>query len=304
MSTGVLSKTAGDLIRDSLRAATISGIELPISNSDFVQGQNALNDILANFQTKQIHLWSETEATIPMNIDQQKYKFGTDPAFTDYIYTTAIAANSGATVLDVLSTIGMTTGDNIGIELSTGVRQWLILTVVDANTVSLSAPLAAAVNTLASVYSYTVGIDQPVRILSIRFANNEGDVDITTNKISRDEYYNQTTKSTSGMVNTWYFSRQLNYGELNVWPVANNCRNILHITFIKPQYVPEDQSENILIPPEWYIALKWRLAADLALIYGVDANRQMIMEQKAAIYIGDAMGTDNEFSSFSFVPGK
>lgn len=35
MSTGVYAKTAGDLIRDALRAATISGISLPVQSEDF-----------------------------------------------------------------------------------------------------------------------------------------------------------------------------------------------------------------------------------------------------------------------------
>jgi hypothetical protein len=41
MSTGVYAKTAGDLIRDALRAATITGISLPVDASDFAQGETA-----------------------------------------------------------------------------------------------------------------------------------------------------------------------------------------------------------------------------------------------------------------------
>ncbi len=81
MSTGVYAKTAGDLIRDALRAATISGIALPVQSEDFVQGESALNDILMSLQTEQIHVWAQTEALIPLNPDQTKYVFGTDHAF-------------------------------------------------------------------------------------------------------------------------------------------------------------------------------------------------------------------------------
>ena len=92
MSTGVYAKTAGDLIRDALRAATISGISLPVQSEDFVQGESALNDILMSLQTEQIHVWAQTEALIPLNPDQTKYVFGTDHIFTNYVYTTADAA--------------------------------------------------------------------------------------------------------------------------------------------------------------------------------------------------------------------
>lgn len=304
MSTGVYAKTAGDLIRDALRAATISGIALPVEPDDFKQGETALNDILLNFQTKKVHIWSQTEAILPLNPNQQKYVFGADHAFTDYAYTTALAASAGATTLNVLSTAGMTNGDHIGIELSDFTRQWTTLTIVDSDTVTLSAPLTAAVNDLASVYAYTTGIDQPIRIESVRYAATQTANEIATSNVARDTYFNQSVKDAVSSTNMWYFSRQLDAGELYIWPVADNCMNVLRFTYLKPQYIPEDQSENILIPPEWYIALKFKLAADLALVYNVDANKQMMLEQKAAIYLQDAMESDDDNTSFQFYPGN
>ena len=302
MSTGVYAKTAGDLIRDALRAATISGISLPIEPDDFAQGFTALNDILLNFQTKKVHIWSQTEALLPLNTGQQKYVFGVDHAFSDYVYTTALAASAGATTLNVLSTVGMTNGDFIGIELSDFTRQWTTLTIVDGDTVTLAAPLTLSVNNLASVYTYTTGIDQPIRIESMRYAANQTANEISTSNTARDTYFNQSVKDADGSTNMWYFSRQLDKGELYIWPVADNCMNILRFTFLKPQYIPEDQSENILIPPEWYIALKFKLAADLAVTYNVDANKQMMLEQKAAQYLQDAIQSDDDNASFQFYP--
>jgi hypothetical protein len=91
---------------------------------------------------------------------------------------------------------------------------------------------------------------------------------------------------------------------LNVWPVARTCREVIRFTFIKPQYIPEDQAENILVPPEWFLPLKNKLAAELGIVYAIDQNKQIILEQKAAGFVEDALGTDNEFSSFSFYPGQ
>jgi len=122
MSTGIYNKAVGDLVREALRAATITGSSMPVEDSDFATGMTALNDVLAFLQTQGIHLWSETEALLPLNPNQQSYSLGVggDHCFTDYQYTTAVAALSGATAIDVVSTAGMTIGDNIGIELSTG----------------------------------------------------------------------------------------------------------------------------------------------------------------------------------------
>ena len=304
MSTGVYAKTAGDLIRDALRAATISGISLPVQSEDFAQGESALNDILMSLQTEQIHVWAQTEALIPLNPDQTKYVFGTDHIFTNYVYTTADAAIATATALTVVSTAGMTTGDFIGVELADGTRQWTTLTVTGATTLTLAAALTGDIDDLSSVYTYTTATDQPVRIDSVRYADTYTSDEISTTMVARDEYFNQPSKTTSGAVNTWYFQRNLDFGHLYVWPIADNCKRLLRITFIKPQYIPEDQSEDILIPPEWYVALKFKLAADLAMSYGVDANRQMMLEQKAAIYLQKAISSDDDGASFQFTPSR
>ena len=52
---------------------------------------------------------------------------------------------------------------------------------------------------------------------------------------------------------------------------------------------------------DWKIG-RLKLAADLGITYAIDPNKQIVLEQKAAQYLEDAMSTDNEFSSFSFYP--
>lgn len=302
MSTGVYNKTVGDLVRDSLRAATISGIEIPVESSDFAQGFNAYNDLLAALQAKQIHIWSETEAVLPLNVGQSKYVFGTDHAFTDYQYTTASSAISGATSLNVVSTAGALAGDFIGIELSTGSRQWTtVSSVTDADTFALTDALTASVIDGASVYVYRTKCDVPVRVTSIRYSDNYTADEVSTWQISRQEYYDQTSKTSQGAVNQWYYSRQLTNPYLNVWPTASSCKNVLRFTFIKPQYVSQDQSENVQVPPEWYNYLKFQIAADLGVIYNIDSNKQVILEQKAQMFLADAIGSDTDFSDIQLV---
>ena len=296
-------KTAGELIREALRAATISGIELPVNSKDFAAGVSHLNDILRSLQADQIHMWSETEATIPLNRGQRSYTFGTDHAFTSYQYKTASAAILGATTLNIGSNSGVLVGDSIGVELSTGVRQWLTVTALNGlDSVDLSGALSASVSDGATVYAYTTAIDQPVRILSVRYADGENLSELQTWHISRDEYYNITDKSDVGNVNQWYFSRQLGATVLNVWPTADNCRRLLRFTFIKPQEIPTDQADQIAVPVEWYNGLKFQLAADLGVTYAIDSNKQMILEQKAATYMQKARDADQDFTSFSVHP--
>jgi len=306
MSTGVYEKTAGDLIRDALRTATITGISMPVQPSDYAQGVTALNDVLSSLQTKQIHVWSNTEAVLPLNPNQQQYQIGLSGAhcFTDYVYTTATADIASGTTI-AMDTAGVNVGDFIGIELSTGSRQWsTVASITTGAELEIVDALTATVNSSASVYAYTNKIDQPVRILSARYSDGATFDEIPTRQISRDEYYNQPSKTSTGSVNSWYYMRDLSIGKLNLWPIADNCTRVLRFTFIKPQYIPEDASENIQIPAEWFLPLKYLVAEHLGLIYSIDPNKQAMIMQQAARYLEDAIGIDSEFSSFQMYPGK
>lgn len=328
MSTGVYVKTAGDLIRDALRAANISGIALPIDPTDFEQARIALNDILAWLQTKQIHLWSQTEAVLPLNKNQSKYSLPGDHCFTDYVCTKTTAGNFGPSVFDAdsgtllevnggllyleddrlrLETVsGMNVGDNIGIVLPNGIRWWDTIAAIDPVElwVQTTSDFPSFIDDDASVYVYSEQIDQPVRILDARYSFDCDRDEMPTIQLARKDYFDQPTKGTAGGVNSWYYDRQLSVGYLHVWPVANRSTEVLKFTFIKPQYIPEDQTDTIHVPPEWFLPLKNKLAAELGVTYAIDPNKLMILEQKAANYIEDALGTDDEFSSFLFYPDR
>lgn len=305
MSTGVFNKTAGNLIRDALRIATITGIETTVQPSDYARGADLLNNILGALQAKQIHIWSETEAVMPLNPLQQSYVMGTDHVFTEYEYTQMrVAAVAGATTLEVDSTAGMTAGDFIGIELDTGERQWTTINVVtDSDTLTIVDALDEDVAIDATVFTYTTKIDQPVRVLSARYSDSITSDELPIWIISRQDYFALPSKFSQGAVNQVYYSRQLENAPLYVWPTAQTCNNVLRFTFIKPQYIPEDQSENILIPPEWYNALTWLLAGDLGMMYAIDSNKQMMIEQKAQMYLADATASDTDLSPIQFQPG-
>lgn len=330
MNTGVYQKTAGDLIRSALRSASISGIDLPVSGTDFAQGQEELNDVLAALQADQIHLWSETEALLPLNPGQARYDIPGAHVFTDYAYTTTTAANEGPAILSlggdelleldssgnvlsfndtrirVESTEGIEVGCNAGIELPNGTRWWATVSQVDAaeSWFQVEEEFISFINEGATIYVYCDAIDMPVRVCSARHAEGETFDEIPTRQLARQEYFDEPTKTSQGAVNSWYYSRQINEGHLYVWPVASNCNQVLRFTFIKPQYIPENQSDQILIPPEWYLPLKLKLAAELGSTYQIDDAKQTKLEVKAQNWLEMALGSDNEYASFSFYPGE
>jgi len=76
MSTGTYVKTASALISDALRDASIIGADSPVDVTDFNRGVSATNDILAHWQAQGIHLWSHTEALLPLYPNQASFDIG------------------------------------------------------------------------------------------------------------------------------------------------------------------------------------------------------------------------------------
>lgn len=307
MSTGVYNKTFGDVCRAALRDAGIVAVEIPIQAPHFTMAQSVGNDVLAHWQAQGIHLWSETEAVLPLNFNQSEYSLGAGGAhcFSNYAYTTlSAAAVSGATTISVLSTAGMTDGDNIGILLDSGSRFWTTISDVASSTsIVLAGGLTGSVSTGKGVYAYTNKIDRPLRVLDVRHAPNYTSDEIIVTQQSRQRYYQTPNKTTSAAtVSNWYYSPQLSNGKLLVWPCANDSEQLLRFTFVKPQYVNEDQSENVLIPSEWYLPFKWAVAYELAVTYAVDPNRLVSIAQKAQDSLQRALDSDVEIEYFSIQP--
>lgn len=307
MSTGVYTKTFGDICRDALRDAGIVAARLPISNTHFQLAQSKANDVLAAWQGLNIHLWAETEALLPLNPDQSEYTLGVggDHCFTDYVYTTATAAVASAATVIPCATTGMSATNFIGIALEDGTRHWTTIVSVSVGvSVAITTALPSSAASGAGIYVYSSKIDRPVRVLSGRGATTHTGSEKDLIQETRESYFKIVNKlDTSSSTNSWYYSPQLSTGKFYVWQTPEDCNQIIRFTFVKPQYVNQDQTETVLIPSEWLLAFKWAVAYELGVTYGIDPNRLISIAQKAESSLSLAMGNDEEFDSFNFQPG-
>jgi hypothetical protein len=308
MSTGVYNKTFGDICREALIDAGIVSVEMPIQAPHFAKAQSSANDVLAHWQAQGIHLWSETEALLPLNPNQTEYSLGAGGAhcFTDYVYaTTSASLSASATVILTATTTGMTIGDFIGIELTAGTRHWSTISSISAGvSVTIATGLTGAANSGSSIYTYTTKIDRPLRVLDARFATGQTKDELIINQESRQRYYQTPNKTTtSGTVSQWYYSPQLGNGKLLLWSPVSTCVPIVRFTFVKPQYVNSDQTENVLIPSEWFLPFKWAVAEQLAIRNGINPNRLIAIAQQAATTLQQALSNDVEIEYFNIQPG-
>lgn len=235
---------------------------------------------------------------------------GTDSLkFTARDLTTTFRFENGSIVIgldNVLASLNYrdkTAGDRIGIELDNGLRHWDDVVSVDSDTqVSLNNGVETEATAGNTVYTYATAIARPMRLLQSRFAETITATEIPVRQWSRDEYFDQPDKDSSGTVVNWYYTPTLNIGQLFVWQVANDINQVLRFTYVEPIEIPTDTDDSLDVPSEWYLPLKWAVAAELGPSRGISDNRQVILESKAAATLQEALDFDVERESLSLQP--
>lgn len=215
--------------------------------------------------------------------------------------TSAVAGQ--ASKVTALQYVDDITGSRIGIELTNGNTFWSYVLDVDSSTqVEIKDALTSAAADGNTVYSFTRQIDRPLNLFNGTYSSAIGQSEIPINRWSRQEYTQQPDKNSQGTVVNWYYNPTLVLGKLAVWQTASSSQNIMRFDVRKPMAVYTEISDELDYPDEYYMYLKWAVAADLGPSYGVPDNRQMIMEQKAAKYLELALGNDNELDSMFIAP--
>lgn len=298
--TSILTVTAEDIIKGALIKARIIPSGTSIDPTIFEATLKTLNYILKGLQTDGFHLWTKTEGVVFLTKGTEKFNLGVngDHSSTSFIDTTATSAIlSAAVIIPVVST-GMAVGDFIGIELDDGTRQWTNIKTIDsAAQVTTTDALTDDVASGNTIFSYKTKLDRPVRIIDGRSRRVNSNVALMMEIWSRQEYFEQSNKTTQSSVHNFYYSPQLSTGELFVWPTSDNVRQYLNITFIRPIDIVENNSDSVDIPSEWSLALIYALAAEILPDYKTDPARQAILDSKAAKFLDDALGFDHEFAS-------
>ena len=306
MSSPILSETAIDIVKEALLILKVIDAELPIESVDQTNGLNSLNRMIKQWQAQGFHLWTETEAVLFLQQGVSKYSFGVDcnSAIHDDYDTDTVTADyvASSLLLQVNNGAFYSDGDSILITLDSGLKFETTVVSVLVNDVTIADEPTDAVsagNDVILNYSY---ISRPLSITNLRFREAGQQTDIPTWEWARKEYFEQPDKESQGTVSTWYYSPQLNCGDLYVWqtPASNNQQ--ARFTFIRPTEISTSNASLPDFPSEWFLTLAYNLAATVAPQYQVPVERMQMIEQKAAIYLDESLGFDNEDTYITFEP--
>ena len=281
-----LTYTRNDLIARAMRLTGRFAAGEPLSADTIHDVALTLNLMLKEWQTYGWYLWLEEEATCFFADGQYEYTIGSaasdDNATLSHVKTEIYSAASAAQTSIVLdSTSGMTAGDYIGIEEESNYLQWTTIGSVDtASQVTLASGLTYSTVVDNHVYAYTTKMQRPLAVRNARL-EYEDQHEVTLQTLSRDEWFDLADKTTEGVPVNIYWNPKKSSGKFYVWPRPSTVKHRLRFTACMPftEFTSATQAPDF--PEEWYDALTWCLAAEVAPEFGVAMDRITYLETKA-----------------------
>lgn len=156
------------------------------------------------------------------------------------------------------------------------------------------------INLVASTASYNL-TTRPVRIFGA-YLRDTSNIDRPLQLISNQEYDDLANKTTTGTPNQIYYDNQLSAGTVYVYPApdATSADYTIYVECQRMFYDMSASTDNFDFPQEWFQALKWGLAAEVAAEYGVSIELLPMYEEKARALATDAFDFSVEEPSVYF----
>lgn len=300
--------TARQVINKAFGKIGVKVAEQPLEDEEFQDGMDSLNLMIKSWGAQGLHLWSKDEGVLFLDVGKTDFNLGPagDEAcqLDDFIGTTTTSAKVATdTVIDLTDTTGMVVGDNIGIELDDNTRHWTTILTVDSSVqVTLVTGIVSGSKSGSTAFTFTNLVQRPNRVLSCRRKTFNNDNEIPVLTWSREQYFNQVNKTSSGTVVNCYYSPQLNDGRMYVWQTASSVNDFLRFTFERPLQDITVGEDNLDFPAEWLEAIIYGIAFRLADDYNVPFAKADRIGQKANNFLEDLLGWDEEMGSLNLQP--
>lgn len=296
------------IIRPALRKlGAISAGEIP-DNQTVQDCAMQLNALVKAWMAIGIHLWTESEAVLFVEIGQPVYTLG--PGSGDHsteIYTqTELDADAAlnATSIVVLSNTSVANGIDIGVTTDDGNIFWTTVASFSGTTITLTDALDDSASSGAAVYIASPNIDRPLRIPGARRWDEISNIETPLIPLSRQDYRNLPNKLQTGMVTQYFYDPRGGAnvtGQLYLWPTpVNTTNNNIKFTYYRPLQTFDTAANTPDFPQEWLDTLIWNLAKKMAPEYDCPPQRYQMVIQEAAQSLDLVQGWDREPESIYF----
>lgn len=267
--------TQNSIVTDAFILLGYAADKETLSADDYSLAARLLNRMLLSWQSIDLQLWLQTEATLFLQQNQTNYVFNSatvgDHCTNSYIETTTTSAlSAGTTAIPLVSVVGMNPNDNIGIQLDSGATFWAVIETVISfnNTVFLNASLPSSAALGNFVHTYTNKITRPLKIYQARRYNFQAQQDVQIKKMTRAEYFAFPSKQNVAQPVQYYYDPQDTQGNFYMWGKPPNSQFAIKFTYLRRIYDMVNMTDNPDVPTEWLEAIVYNLAVRLAFALG------------------------------------
>ena len=145
-------------------------------------------------------------------------------------------------------------------------------------------PLTDGVNAYNIGITKTVNTDKPLKVIQAWIRDTTSNVDVPMRILTKQEYSILGNKTTSGKPIQIYYEPLSDYGILHVFPTPSSidaANNQIYITYQKPYDDFSISTDVPDFPQEWYNAVVYGLAVQLAPEYGLPIDQRRVLAQEA-----------------------
>lgn len=302
--------SAADIIADAL--ANIG--ELPagetVSADDTVFCLGKLQRLVKQWQgtadfAPGLKMWSRKRAYLFLQDAQSEYSLGPsgDHATATYYSTTLDADElAGQTILSVASTTSMTNADNIGIVLDDDSVHWTTISSFSAgDTVTIAVALPSAAASGSRVFWYTTKMRRPVQILTAVLRDTDTQ-DSPMHPMTLEAYEGLGDKTGTGDPLFYYYEPQLTNGKLYLDVTPTDTTKVVRLVYYSPIEDFDAQTDTADLPQQWYRALGYQLAMDIAPAYGRPLTPELKILRDESLLI--ARNADPQTTDLYFQPNR
>lgn len=288
--------------------------EVP-SSSEISDCSGFLSMMVKQWQAKQdfapgLKVWNRLRGELYLSSTTGQYQLGSSATgwgTTHNQNTTSATANAASSTVVLSAATGVTSGDNVGIVLDSGVLFWTTATL-SSLTLTLASPLPSRATAGAYVFNYTTTQIRP-ELIETAVLRDVDYNDVPLNIMTLQDYEFLPTKTASTNImdpQSIYYEYGVNsssYGTLytDAGAAANTSKHI-HLVFLSPAMDISGSTDNPCFPQGWYMALAQGLSKLICPMF----NKQWspLQQENSAAALAMAQEAFSETTSLYFQPGE
>lgn len=321
-TTGTYSSNLNtyQIIAGALRLLGVIQAGEIVEAEEYEDALESLNALTKHLQAGGIHVWSEIDAMLFLNANQERYVISGSPSFSNesdvlshFTPTVGFAQTaltttitSGATSFIADSNFNFAFNNWAGVWCDDGVTRWAQVESVVGNEVFLQSAIDGAAASGARICNYQHDLVRPLKVPAARryeFAQGgQVAIEIPLMIMSRIDYANTPNKTVPGTVTQFFYDPSLNAGtqdaysptpgmsQFFVWPAPSDNNSAVRFTAQRPLQDFSTQANYADLPQEWISTLRYGLAIELAPEYDCNPQRfemiSAVYQQKLAVNMG------------------